>query len=159
LYTHLHESTIIVKFVDLKLNTMPYPEYICAPMREELVSIGFEELRTAQDVDEKLPKASGTSLVVVNSVCGCAAGAARPGVNKSLSGAHKPDNLYTVFAGQDLESTAQVRKYMLPYPPSSPAIALFKDGQLVHVVERHQIEGHSADIISDHLQKVYEEFC
>ena len=138
---------------------MPYPEAICAPMREELTSVGFTELKDAQEVYSNIPVLKGTSLVVLNSVCGCAAGTARPGVVKSLSANKKPDHLFTVFAGQDLESTAQARKYMLPYPPSSPAIALFKDGKLVHFVERHQIEGRSADMIAEHLSAVYESMC
>ncbi len=138
---------------------MPYPEAICAPMREELTTVGFTELKTVEDVDINIPNQKGTALVVLNSVCGCAAGTARPGVVKSLIGNKKPDHLFTVFAGQDLDSTAQARKYMLPYPPSSPAIALFKDGKLVHFVERHQIEGRSADMIAEHLSAVYDSFC
>ena len=149
-------------FVNLQLikhNKMPYPEAICAPMREELTTVGFTELKTVEEVDINIPNQKGTALVVLNSVCGCAAGTARPGVVKSLSGSKKPDHLFSVFAGQDLDSTAQARKYMLPYPPSSPAIALFKDGKLVHFVERHQIEGRSADMIAEHLSAVYESFC
>ena len=118
---------------------MPYPEYICAPMRQELTDVGFEELKTPQDVDQHIPAGNGTSLLVLNSVCGCAAGTARPGVKLALKNVKLPGKLYTVFAGQDLEATAQARKYTLPYPPSSPAIALFKDGKLVHMVERHHI--------------------
>ncbi len=137
---------------------MPYPEYICAPMREELTKSGFKELKTPEQVDQEIKK-EGTHLLVVNSVCGCAAGTARPGVRLALKGDKQPDNLTTVFAGQDLESTEQARKYLIPYPPSSPAIALFKDGKLVHFVERHNIEGRSAEMIADHLKNVFDEYC
>ena len=138
---------------------MPYPEYICAPMREELTKIGFTELKNPTEVDSTIPNQHGTMLLVLNSVCGCAAGAARPGVRMSLAGGKKPDKLVTVFAGQDLEATAQARKYTLPYPPSSPSIALFKDGKLVHFLERHHIEGRSAEMIAENLQTAFEEFC
>jgi putative YphP/YqiW family bacilliredoxin len=138
---------------------MPYPEYICAPMREELVSSGFEELKDPEQVDKVIPNSKGTMLLVLNSVCGCAAGTARPGVRMSLKSEKKPEKLVTVFAGQDLEATAQARKYTLPYPPSSPSIALFKDGKLVHFIERHHIEGRSAEMIADHLKAAYEEYC
>ncbi|MFN8166204.1 MAG: BrxA/BrxB family bacilliredoxin [Bacteroidia bacterium] len=137
---------------------MPYPEYICAPMRDELTSIGFTELKTPEDVDATIPTAKGTTLLVLNSVCGCAAGSARPGVRMALKNS-KSRSLTTVFAGQDLEATAQARKYTLPYPPSSPSIALFKDGKLVHFVERHHIEGRSAEMIAEHLKMAFEEFC
>jgi putative YphP/YqiW family bacilliredoxin len=138
---------------------MPYPEYICTPMREELVASGFEELKSPDQVDQVIPNSKGTMLLVLNSVCGCAAGTARPGVRMSLQDGKKPEKLVTVFAGQDLEATAQARKYTLPYPPSSPSIALFKDGKLVHFIERHHIEGRSAQMIADHLKATYEEFC
>jgi len=138
---------------------MPYPEYICAPMREELTKIGFEELKNPDQVDSTIPKGHGTMLLVMNSVCGCAAGTARPGVALSLSDGKKPEKLVTVFAGQDLEATAQARKYTLPYPPSSPSIALFKDGKLVHFIERHHIEGRSAEMIAENLKMAYAEFC
>ena len=138
---------------------MPYPESICAPMRQELTAVGFEELKNVAEVDSALKDSKGTVLVMVNSVCGCAAGTARPGVRMSLAGDHKPDKLVTVFAGQDLEATAEARKFMVPYPPSSPSIALFKDGKLVHFIERHQIEGRSANIIAEHLMHTFEEFC
>jgi|SRR6185369_2911062 len=138
---------------------MPYPEYICAPMRDELTSVGFEELKTPEEVDETIPNSKGTVLLVMNSVCGCAAGTARPGVKKALQGDKRPDKLTTVFAGQDLEATAEARKFTLPYPPSSPSIALFKDGKLVHFVERHHIEGRSADMIAEHLKAAFEEYC
>jgi putative YphP/YqiW family bacilliredoxin len=143
----------------LNLNNMPYPESICAPMRQELTAVGFEELKNVAEVDSALENSKGTVLVVVNSVCGCAAGSARPGVRMSLTGEHKPDKLFTVFAGQDLEATAEARKFMVPYPPSSPSIALFKDGKLVHLVERHMIEGRSAGMIAEHLMACYDEFC
>ena len=138
---------------------MPYPEYICAPMRQELTAVGFEELKTAEQVDNIIPESKGTVLLMVNSVCGCAAGAARPGVRLSLSSGKKPDKLVTVFAGQDLEATAQARKYTLPYPPSSPAIALFKDGKLVHFIERHNIEGRSAQMIAENLINAFDQHC
>ncbi len=138
---------------------MPYPEELCTPMRNDLVSVGFEELKTPQQVDTIIPNSKGTILLVLNSVCGCAAGTARPGVKLSLTGSKKPDKLVTVFAGQDLEATAQARKYTMPYPPSSPSIALFKDGKLVHFVERHHIEGRSAEMIAENLKMAFEDFC
>jgi len=139
---------------------MPYPEQLCAPMRNDLTTVGFEELKTPEDVDQSIPNSEGTLLLVVNSVCGCAAGTARPGVKLSLQKSDKrPGKMVTVFAGQDLEATNQARKYTLPYPPSSPSIALFKDGKLVHFVERHHIEGRSAEMIADNLISAYEEYC
>ena len=138
---------------------MPYPEYSCAPMRQELTTVGFEELTTPEKVDEIIPNSKGTLLLVLNSVCGCAAGTARPGVKLSLSSPKHPEKLTTVFAGQDMEATAQARKYTLPYPPSSPAIALFKDGKLVHFLERHHIEGRSAEMIAENLKAAFEEYC
>jgi len=138
---------------------MPYPEEICSPMRKDLISVGFEELRSPADVDATIPNSKGTMLLVMNSVCGCAAGTARPGVKLSLNHPKKPQKLVTVFAGQDLEATSQARKYTLPYPPSSPSIALFKDGKLVHFIERHHIEGRSAEMISENLKMAFEDFC
>ena len=135
-----------------------YPEAIVNPMKAELTTVGFTELLNPEDVEQAV-KSEGTVLVVVNSVCGCAAGAARPGVTKSLNNAKKPSKLTTVFAGFDTEAVNQARKHFLPYPPSSPAIALFKNGELVHFVERHNIEGHNAQAISEHLKAVYDEFC
>jgi putative YphP/YqiW family bacilliredoxin len=135
-----------------------YPEPLVMPMKQELVSTGFEECLTPESVDKAIEQ-KGTVLMFVNSVCGCAAGAARPGVKASLQAAKKPDHLYTVFAGFDVEAVNEARKHFAPYPPSSPAIALFKDGQLVHFVERHNIEGRTAAMIADHLKMVYEEFC
>jgi len=137
-----------------------YPAELVAPMKAELVNRGFKELLTAEAVEKQLSNEKGTTLVVVNSVCGCAAGAARPGVVHSLQLADKhPDHLTTVFAGFDLAAVNKVREFTLPYPPSSPSIALFKDGELVHFVERHHIEGRSAQMIADHLAQVYEEYC
>lgn len=137
-----------------------YPEQLVAPMRADLTEVGFKELRTAADVDSHLSDHKGTSLVVINSVCGCAAGAARPGVKWAIqNSAKKPDQLTTVFAGVDTEAVAKAREYTLPYPPSSPAIALFKDGELVHFVERHHIEGRNAQMIGEHLLEVFDEYC
>ena len=135
-----------------------YPEELVKPMRDELIDAGFNALYTAEDVDKALAE-EGTTLVMVNSVCGCAAGTARPGVIASLVGDKKPKHLTTVFAGVEKESTAKAREYMIPFPPSSPAIALFKDGQLVHMLERHHIEGRSADVISQNLAAAYNEYC
>lgn len=135
-----------------------YPEAIVSPMKAELTSAGFVELTNPEDVDKAIQK-EGTVLMVVNSVCGCAAGACRPGVKKSLENAKKPSMLTTVFAGYDVDAVSQARKHFSPYPPSSPAIALFKNGELVHFVERHNIEGHNANAISEHLKAVYDEFC
>jgi putative YphP/YqiW family bacilliredoxin len=135
-----------------------YPEELVKPMREELVGAGFQELKTVEDV-ENIMKKEGTTLVVVNSVCGCAAGTARPGVIASLQLDKTPNNLTTVFAGVDAESTAKAREMMIPFPPSSPSVALFKDGQLVHMLERHHIEGRSAEMIAANLAGAYEEFC
>lgn len=139
---------------------MPYPEYICEPMRKDLTSEGFSEWRTPEDVQNDFKDAKGTLFVVVNSVCGCAAGAARPGVKAAIAATSKlPGKMTTVFAGQDLEATNEARKHFMPYPPSSPAMALFKDGQLVHFIERHQIEGRSAMMIAEHLKMIFEENC
>ena len=138
---------------------MPYPEELVAPMRADLTQVGFKELKNASEVEDTFADNKGTMFVVVNSVCGCAAGAARPGVKLALQGAKKPEKLVTVFAGQDTEATAEARKHMLPYPPSSPAMALYKDGKLVHFIERHQIEGRNAAIIAEHLKSVFEEVC
>jgi putative YphP/YqiW family bacilliredoxin len=129
-------------------------------MREDLTSVGFQELTTPAEVDSAMTDQKGTALVIVNSVCGCAAGAARPGVKAAVAASPvKPDQLLTVFAGGDPEATARMRDYLLPYPPSSPSIALFKDGELVHFVERHHIEGRSAQMIAQHLVMVLDEFC
>ena len=137
-----------------------YPEELVSPMRAELSGIGFEELKSAESVDSHLTEKKGTTLLVINSVCGCAAGAARPGVAMALhNSAKKPDNLATVFAGVDMDATAKAREYTLPFPPSSPSIALFKDGELVHFVERHHIEGRNAEMIAHHLIAVFDEYC
>ncbi len=135
-----------------------YPEELVKPMRDELIDAGFKALFTAEDVDAALAK-EGTTLVMVNSVCGCAAGTARPGTIASLGADKFPTNLTTVFAGVEKESTAKAREYMIPFPPSSPAIALFKDGTLVHMLERHHIEGRSAQMIAQNLAAAYEEHC
>lgn len=137
-----------------------YPEELVAPMREDLTSVGFNEFKTAEEVDNHLSDHKGTTLLVINSVCGCAAGAARPGVKWAVQQSDKkPDVLATVFAGVDKEAVEKAREYTLPYPPSSPSIALFKDGELAHFVERHHIEGRSAEMIGNHLVEVFEEFC
>jgi putative YphP/YqiW family bacilliredoxin len=136
-----------------------YPAEIVSPMKEELTDNGFHELLTSTEVDGQLEK-KGTTLVMVNSVCGCSAGSARPGVLMAVTNSGKrPDFLTTCFAGFDLEAVQKVREHLLPYPPSSPAIALFKDGQLVHMIERHQIEGRPAQLIAHNLIAAFEEFC
>jgi putative YphP/YqiW family bacilliredoxin len=138
---------------------MPYPEMLVAPMRAELTNSGFTELKSAEDVVSAMSNNNDTTLVVVNSVCGCAAGSARPGILKSLNLSKKPVKLLTVFAGQDLEAVAKVREFMVPFPPSSPAVALFKNGEIVHMVERHMIEGRTADMVADNLAAAYEQHC
>lgn len=138
---------------------MPYPEFMVQPMREDLVKVGFQELRTPADVDAVLGTEKRTTLVAVNSVCGCAAAMMRPAVYLSLSGEKKPEVLTTVFAGQDMEATDRAREYIVGYPPSSPSVALFKDGDLVYFMERHQIEGrHPEDIAAD-LRDAYAKYC
>jgi putative YphP/YqiW family bacilliredoxin len=137
-----------------------YPEQLVAPMRTDLTSAGFKELKTPEEVEQYLKNQEGTALLVINSVCGCAAGAARPGVKWALqNSSKKPNNLATVFAGVDKEAVSKAREFTLPYPPSSPSIALFKDGELVHFVERHHIEGRNAMMIGQHLVEVFEEYC
>ena len=135
-----------------------YPQEIVRPMKEELTSIGFNELLTRDDVITAIEK-PGTTLVVVNSICGCAAANARPGVHFSLQNDKKPDNLVTVFAGVDTEATNSAREMMIPFPPSSPSIALFKNGTLVHMIERHHIEGRSAELIAENLKEAYNHHC
>ena len=136
-----------------------YPEQLVAPMRTDLTSAGFTELKSTEEVDTHL-KNKGTTLLVINSVCGCAAGAARPGVKWAIQHtSKKPNHLATVFAGVDKEAVAKAREHTLPYPPSSPSIALFKDGELVHFVERHHIEGRNAQMIGEHLLEVFDEYC
>jgi putative YphP/YqiW family bacilliredoxin len=134
---------------------MPYPEEMVAPMRAELTSIGVEELKTATAVESAMADKSGTALYFINSVCGCAAGSARPGLAMALQGDAKPDHVYTVFAGQDADATAEVRKSILGFPPSSPSAALFKDGQLVSMIERHQIQGNSAEQVAGMFSQVF----
>lgn len=136
-----------------------YPPELVRPMKQDLVNVGFEEMLTSNQVDQTIDNTEGTLLVVVNSVCGCAAGNMRPGVKKSLENAKVPTKLTTVFAGVDGEAVAQARKHFLPYPPSSPSIALFKNGALVHFLERHHIEGGTAEMISANLCAAYDEFC
>jgi putative YphP/YqiW family bacilliredoxin len=135
-----------------------YPEFFVAPMREELTRLGIQELRSAAEVDQAL-EAPGTTMVVVNSVCGCAAGKARPGIAQAMEHAVKPDHSYTVFAGADVEATARAREHFAGYPPSSPSIALLRDGQLVWMMERRQIEGQSADAIAGDLTAAFDQFC
>ncbi len=135
-----------------------YPQDLVMPMKAELTDKGFEDLTTAEQVNTAL-KQSGTTLLMINSVCGCAAGAARPGVIFSLTGDKKPDHLVTAFAGFDVDAVAEARKLMAPFPPSSPCVALFKDGELVHVLERHHIEGNPAGAIAANLQAAFEEYC
>lgn len=136
-----------------------YPPDLVAPMKADLTEAGFNELTTPDAVDKAINESAGTALVVVNSVCGCAAGNARPGVKMSLNFPNQPEKLYTVFAGVDTEATDKVRQYMLPYPPSSPSIALFKDGKLVHCIERHHIEGRSPEMIAENLRAAYDAYC
>lgn len=135
-----------------------YPADLVKPMREDLTNIGFEELHTEADVDKAISQ-KGTTLVVVNSVCGCAAANARPGARMSLQNSKRPEHLVTVFAGVDKEATDKARNYMMPFPPSSPSMALFKDGELVHMLERHHIEGRPAEMIAENLSDAYNEFC
>ncbi|MCK7589613.1 BrxA/BrxB family bacilliredoxin [Subsaxibacter sp. CAU 1640] len=135
-----------------------YPAELVKPMREDLTKVGFEELYTAADVESALAK-DGTTLVVVNSVCGCAAANARPGARMSLQNAKRPDHIVTVFAGVDKEAVDAARAHMVPFPPSSPSMALFKDGELVHMLERHHIEGRPAEMIAENLTDAYNEYC
>ena len=136
-----------------------YPLELVRPMAQELTEFGFESLSSAQEVDEILDNTEGTVLLVVNSVCGCAAANARPGAKLALQNETKPDKLVTVFAGVDKIATERAREFLLPYPPSSPAIALFKDGALVHMLERHHIEGRSAQMIADNLKDAFNAHC
>jgi len=136
-----------------------YPEEICTPMRLDLTEAGFEELKTADEVSSVLDSTEGSVLVMINSVCGCAAGNARPAVKMAAKHSKTPTKLTTVFAGQDKEAVAKVREYCLPYPPSSPSIALFKGGELVHFIERHHIEGRPAEMIAENLMQAFDENC
>lgn len=135
-----------------------YPADLVLPMKAELTDKGFQDLTTPAEVDTAL-KQSGTTLLVINSVCGCAAGAARPGVLYSLTGEKKPDHLATAFAGYDTDAVAEARRLLAPFPPSSPCVALFKDGELVHMLERHHIEGNPAGAIAANLQAAFDEYC
>ena len=136
-----------------------YPVELTTPMAKDLTDFGFSSLKSPQEVEEKLTSTEGTALVVVNSVCGCAAANARPGAKMAIQNDKRPTNLYTVFAGVDFEATESVRNHLLPYPPSSPAIALFKEGKLVHMLERRHIEGRSAHDIADNLRAAFNHFC
>ena len=135
-----------------------YPAELVKPMREDLTKVGFEELHTAEAVESALAK-DGTTLVVVNSVCGCAAANAHPGARMSIQNAKRPTHLVTVFAGVDKEAVEKAREHMIPFPPSSPCMALFKDGELVHMLERHHIEGRPAEVIAENLMDAYNEYC
>ena len=135
-----------------------YPEEMVKPMQTELTVAGFQDLHSAEAVESAM-KAEGTTLVVINSVCGCAARNARPGAKMSLDNAKKPDHLVTVFAGVDKEAVDAARQHMFPFPPSSPSVALFKNGELVHMLERHHIEGRPAELIAENLQDAFNEYC
>ncbi|MFM9946399.1 MAG: BrxA/BrxB family bacilliredoxin [Saprospiraceae bacterium] len=136
-----------------------YPVQLTTPMAQDLNDFGFQSLKTSEEVVQALDHQEGTTLVVVNSVCGCAAANARPGVKMAIRHEKRPENLVTVFAGVDQEATSKAREFLLPYPPSSPAIALFKDGKIVHFLERHHIEGRSAEIISENLKMAFDRYC
>jgi len=138
---------------------MPYPEMMIKPMREEVTRLGVQELRTVGEVDEALGPGEGTALVFVNSVCGCAAGGARPALTLALQHGVKPQHLYTVFAGQDLDATARARSYFAEYRPSSPSIALLREGEVVHFVHRHMIEGRGPEAIAADLAAAFDRFC
>ena len=135
-----------------------YPPELVAPMKAELTSVGFEDLITSEQVDAAIT-GEGTTLVVINSVCGCAAANARPAAKMAITNGKKPSKITTVFAGVDADAVAQARKYMLPYPPSSPSMGLFKDGKLVHFIERHHIEGRPAEMIAENLAEAFNEYC
>ncbi len=137
-----------------------YPEYMVAPIREDLTSAGFQQLMTSEEVEQVLNEKEGTVLVAVNSVCGCAAAKARPALKMAVASSEKrPDKLVTVFAGMEGEAVAKAREHMLPYPPSSPSIALFKNGELVHMIERYHIEGNDLTRIVDNLKGAFEDYC
>ena len=138
---------------------MPYPEYLTAPMRGEMTDMGARELRTAAAVDEVVKNSSGVVMMVVNSVCGCAAGKARPGIAKALQNTNRPDVLATVFAGADIEATDRARQYFTGYPPSSPSIGLLRDGKLIYMMERSFIEMRDADMIADELIRAFDKYC
>jgi putative YphP/YqiW family bacilliredoxin len=149
--------SLCFKLIILKIKNM-YPAELVKPMREDLTNVGFEELHTVEAVETAMAK-EGTTLVVVNSVCGCAAANARPGARQSLQNAKRPDHLVTVFAGVDREATDKAREFMIPFPPSSPCMALFKDGELVHMLERHHIEGRPAEMIAENLVDAFNAHC
>ncbi len=136
-----------------------YPELMVVPMREELTRLGVEELKTADDVDREMQVKQGTKLVVVNSICGCAAGRMRPAVRTALQNSSRPDRAFSVFAGQDLEATERARSYFTGYPPSSPSLALFRDGKLVHMMQRSDIEHRDAADIANELKRVFDQHC
>jgi bacilliredoxin len=136
-----------------------YPELMLIPMREELTQAGIQELRTAEDVDRALGNQTGTTMVVVNSICGCAAGRMRPGVRRALKHSNRPDNLFTVFAGQDTQATDRARSYFTGYPPSSPSIGLFRDGKLIYMMQRSDIEYRDAEEIATELTNAFDKFC
>ena len=138
---------------------MPYPEYLIAPMRGEMTDMGARELRSAAAVDDVVKTARGVVMMVVNSVCGCAAGKARPGIARALQHPNRPDVLATVFAGADVEATDRARQYFTGYAPSSPSIGLLRDGKLLYMMERSQIEARSAEMIADELTKSFDQFC
>jgi bacilliredoxin len=138
---------------------MPYPEFMIRPMREDLTRLGFEETKTPEQVDEVIKNSKGTVMMVVNSVCGCAAGKARPGIALALEHEVKPDRVATVFAGADIEATERARSYFTGYQPSSPSIALLKDGELVYILERYQIEGKGPEQIAQELTAAFDEHC
>jgi putative YphP/YqiW family bacilliredoxin len=148
---------LLFLYLNLEKETM-YPEYLVAPMRDELTRVGFEELKDADAVTKAI-ESEGTVFVMVNSVCGCAAANARPAARMAAQSEKHPDRLVTVFAGMEADAVNKARAYMLPYPPSSPAMALFKDGKLVHIIERHQIEGRPAQMIADNLIGAFEQYC
>jgi bacilliredoxin len=136
-----------------------YPEIMVVPMREELTRLGIEELRTAQDVDRAVAKHTGSAMIVVNSICGCAAGRMRPAIRAALQHGNRPQKMYTVFAGQDVEATERARGYFTGYPPSSPSIALFRDGKLVHMIQRSDIEHRESVDIANELKRVFDQHC
>jgi bacilliredoxin len=138
---------------------LPYPEQLIAPMRGEMVDMGARELRSAAAVDDAVKNTKGLVMLVVNSVCGCAAGKARPGIAMALGNAHRPDLVATVFAGADIDATDRARQYFLPYPPSSPSIGFLRDGKLVYMMERRDIEVRNAEMIAEELVKAFDEHC
>ena len=156
---HFKIDLFLRSFLSLiKIKLIMYPAELVKPMREDLTSVGFIELTDSNDVKTNIAN-SKSAVLIVNSVCGCAAANARPGVKDSLNNDKKPEQLFTVFAGVDKEATDTARNLMLPFPPSSPCIAIFKDGELVHMLERHHIEGRSSEIISENLKQAYDQYC